>query len=319
MKLALQQFIEDSDNIPSHFNVDNSLPLVKRQLDKVIEKMYKKEYPKLTAYSFFPTGNDGVSEFHETFTWYQWDYVGKAIIIASYSDDFPRVDLKQTEYTGRIKDIGASFGYNYKEVGQAALGFMNLKGERSNACRQSIVNKVNDIAWSGDAGNNIIGFLDNPNIPRFAVAATGTGSSTKWADKTAEQIYADLSAMSVFISDLTNDVFETTRYALPVQEYNRIKTLRLNEYNDATVLEMAEKKLGMALTKSNELKGKGVDGSGVMCGIEYDPDKILFMINAPFKAHKPVEKNLETIVNCRETTGGVIVKQPYSCFIAEGI
>ncbi len=61
----------------------------------------------------------------------------------------------------------------------------------------------------GVAGKEIYGILNDPNLPAAITAgATGTGGSTKWADKTTVQIYNDVLALFAQLSEQSSGLID---------------------------------------------------------------------------------------------------------------
>lgn len=78
---------------------------------------------------------------------------------------------------------------------RAARMRISSSDEKRNACVQSLDIARNSIGFYGynDFLNNTYGFLNDPNLPAYVeVAASGSGSSTLWANKTFLEIQADI-------------------------------------------------------------------------------------------------------------------------------
>ena len=85
---------------------------------------------------------------------------------------------------------------------------LNLIADKQMAAATTISIAANYFYLFGVAGREITGLLNDPNLnPAVAAAATGTSSSTKWADKTLLNIYDD-------IIDLFNELVSQIKHYL---------------------------------------------------------------------------------------------------------
>ncbi len=79
------------------------------------------------------------------------------------------------------------------EVAMSAEARINLLAEKQRAAATALALDANAFYLRGVAGLPIYGVLNDPNLPEAVAASpSGTGNSTKWADKNADQIYGDV-------------------------------------------------------------------------------------------------------------------------------
>lgn len=94
-----------------------------------------------------------------------------------------------------------SITYGDLEVAMSSAAKVNLAASKQRAAANVIDIDQNRFYLLGVAGKEIYGILNDPNLPDAITAgATGTGSSTKWADKTTTQIYNDILALFAELS-----------------------------------------------------------------------------------------------------------------------
>ena len=94
-----------------------------------------------------------------------------------------------------------SITYGDLEVAMSSAAKVNLAASKQRAAATIIDIDQNRFYLRGVAGKEIYGILNDPNLPDAITAgATGTGSSTKWADKTTTQIYNDILALFAELS-----------------------------------------------------------------------------------------------------------------------
>ena len=152
------------------------------------------EYPEFTALKLFPVSSE-INPGAETVTYYSYDKTGMAKIISNYATDLPRADVKGKPTTAIIKSLGDSYGYSIQEMRASAMAGKSLDARKAESARYQIDYLNNKIAWNGDAETGLRGVLSKDNDVPLYVPATGAKGSTKWADKTEDEILADITGM----------------------------------------------------------------------------------------------------------------------------
>lgn len=102
-----------------------------------------------------------------------------------------------------------SITYGDLEVAMSSAAKVNLAASKQRAAANVIDIDQNRFYLLGVAGKEIYGILNDPNLPDAITAgATGTGSSTKWADKTTTQIYNDILALFAELSSQSSGLID---------------------------------------------------------------------------------------------------------------
>ena len=102
-----------------------------------------------------------------------------------------------------------SITYGDFEVEMSSTAKVNLAASKQRAAANVIDIDQNRFYLLGVAGKEIYGILNDPNLPAAITAeATGTGSSTKWADKTTVQIYNDVLALFAQLSEQSSGLID---------------------------------------------------------------------------------------------------------------
>ena len=291
-----------------------------RQLEEVKARTYDVRYPELKATQLIPV-NTSTPDAARTITYQQYDQVGLAKIVGDYAKDFPRCDVKGKEFSSIVKSLGSSYGYNVQEIRSARLEGFPLEQRKANAARFAIEQLINRISWFGDAENQLLGFLNNPNVPVDTVAADGTGSSTEFEDKTPQQIVRDMNRLVHGIVEITKGVEVPTRLIMPRKQYHYIASTQFSNASDTTILEFF-RNTNMYITDIeavNELAGAGTAGADIMVAYNPSSDKLELELPVPFEQFPAQEKGTEFVIFCHARIGGVIVYYPLSLSIAEGI
>lgn len=289
-----------------------------RMLTQVRARVLQVTHARLNAFTVFPVQTE-ISAGAETALQRIYDMVGMAKIIANPADDLPLVDILAQETSVKVKEVGAAYQYSVSDLEAAAFANLPLTTMKGNAVKRAIDTKLNSIAWKGDAENGIVGFLDNANLSEYTLLATGSSSSTKLSDKTAEQMYKDVAAIIESISDNTDDTEKADTVLFAPGPYNALSTTLYttdNGQTTQTVLSMLKENYPeiRRWLKVGELKNADSTGTKdyIIAGV-FDPDYVRFEIPLRFDQRPVQEKNLSFNVPCRSKVVGVTVFKPY-CF-----
>ena len=298
-----------------------------RELEYVKSKSYDIQFPEMKSFKLLPISTEA-GEGAVSITYAQFEEVGMAQIIESYADDLPRADIRGKEYTTPVKSIGTSYGYSVQEIRAAIYVGRSLTQRQSNAARRANDQRVNQLAWFGNSSYNILGILNNPNIPAQEVPNDGTGASTLWTTKTPDQILRDLNLITNQIPANTKGVEMPNTVILPIAQYTLIASTPRSNVSDTTILEyfIQNNPFVTMVDWVPELASVNItDNDGLQTGVSvfiaYDrnPDKLTMEIPMPYTQYPPQERNLEFVVPCESRYGGIIIYYPLSLNIGVGI
>lgn len=297
---------------------DAASAFLARELTHVRAQVLQVKKAPLNAFQVFPVQTD-IPVGAETALQRIYDSVGIAKIIGNYADDLPRADVAGKETAVRVYQLGAAYGYNVRELQNAAFANRPLSALKAAAARNAIDIKLNQLAWYGEAKNNIFGFLNQPNIGEYALKNDGANGSTALKDKDEATVIRDMNEFLQAIPTATNEVETPNTVLLPPEAYAYLKTTRLTD-SDRTLMDFIQQAHPEITRwmKVGELKGAGEDGKDVMFAGVFDPTYIKFEIPARFN-QLPVEKrNLEYVIDCLSETAGVTVNYPMAFIKAVG-
>lgn len=290
-----------------------------RELDHVKAKTYDKIYPEMTALKFFPSTSE-VDPGAESVTYYSYEKTGMAKIISNYATDLPRVDVKGSPHTAYVKGAGASYGYSIQEMRAAKMTGKGLEARKAESARYAIDYLINKIAWAGLKAHNIIGVLSKENdIPVYILPA-GAKGSTRWKDKTAKEILADVNAIQTFVSKITKNVERPDTLLLPHECFMEIANRQLDD-TSTTVLKFIQENAPYLKTieSASELQEDAADtnpyGMNVAFMYQKNPDKFAIETPIPFMQHPAQPKVLEIEIPCEARTAGAIIYYPLSALI----
>ena len=289
-----------------------------RELSYVRSRVLEVQKAPLNAFVVFPVQTDvpaGAASAEQKI----YDAIGVAKIISNYADDLPRADVLAQKIVTPVYTVGDSYGYNVVEIENAAFAGTNIDVYRARAARRAIDQRINTLAWKGDAAHGITGFLYNPNMTTVQLPADGTGSSTRLADKTPAQIIRDVNAVINAVELATNSVEVADTVLLSTAAYDHIAGTPRSDYSDITILDFLKKTHeGVRFMKVAELTGAGAGNKDILIAGKFDPDMVRLEIPERFR-QLPVEKrNLEYVVDCLSRVIGVTVVVPIAFAKAVG-
>ena len=285
-----------------------------RALDYVKATVYAVRRPQMNGDALVPTVQD-TPAWAESITWSMYDEVGMAKIIANYSDDLPRADVRGREMSVRVQTIGDSYGYNTHELRAAAQGRSNLPTRRAVAARNFIDRKLTSLKLRGDTAYNMFGLSNHPNIPLVA-PVTGAHATTA----TGDQIVADVSALLNSIVVQSNGVHSANVLGVDPIRLQHWRTKRITGGNQETALQVIQTQFpGVNFVEVPELKGAGTAGANILFAGERDAENYWYDLPMGLVQHPPQARNLEFVVPCESRTGGFILARPLSVAIMSGV
>lgn len=313
---AEANYIQDSS--AGRFDASASAFLA-RELTYIRARVLEVSRAPLNAFRIFPVQTDVPPE-AATAIQRVYDALGVAKIISNYGDDLPRADIAGKEIPVNVVTAGASYGYNVVEIEHAIYAGINLSEWKARAARRAVDQKINSLAWFGDADLGITGFLNNSNLTAVTLAADGTGSSTKFVDKTPDQIIRDINALINAIDVATNNVEFPNMILFPTKAYDHIVMTPRSQYSDLTILGfLRQSHPELRFEKVGELDGAGTDGADLMVAGRFDPEVIRLEIPERFRQLPVQMRNLEYVVDCISRVIGVTITIPLAFSKASGV
>ncbi len=290
-----------------------------RQLEAIKAQTYDVKRANLNALQLMPVSTD-VPEGATTITYRQYDTVGMAKVIANYANDLPRADVTGKEFTSNIRSIGNAFGYNTQEIRSAIFAGVNLPARKAMAATRAHQEKINALAFTGDADHGLPGLISNTNVPEVTLLADGTGTSKTFASKTADKIVRDVNALINKIISQSKGVHRATEVWMPVEQYALIATTQNSTASDTTILQFLQQvHPGITFRQVVELDGAGASSADRMYAIENSRDNWAVEIPMMMKMYSPQQKGLEFEVPVESRFGGVIIEYPLAFAFADGI
>lgn len=305
-------------NLEPHLDAGESA-FFERELTHIRAQTYDVKYPDTKFRTLLPIDHS-VDPGAEAIVYQQFDEVAQAKILASYADDLTGVEIKGREFSSTIKGLGNKFSYSIQEVRAAAMAKRSLTPKKASAARAAHERKMERIAAVGDTATGLLGLLNQANTLTYEVE-NGEGGTADWDDKTPDEILRDLFGIVLYMVEQTRGVEKPDTLLLPVHALGKIRTTRLNDISETTILEefLARNGYVRNVEDWDWLSEAGADGSDRMVLYRRDPSKLQFVIPQEFEQFPPQARGLSFDVPCHSRTGGVTCEYPMSICYGDGI
>lgn len=156
---------------------------------------------------------------------------GNAVPYADYST-VPFTNFNLNFETRNVVRFESGLNVSILEEEQAAKVNANAAQMKREAASRDLEIQRNAVGFYGynNGNNRTYGFLTDPNLSAYVtVAATGTGSSTLWADKTFLNITADIRTAIIALRNNSKDNIDPESLditlALPTSVVDRLSTV----------------------------------------------------------------------------------------------
>jgi len=285
-----------------------------RQLEHIKAKSYDVIYQDLIAREIFPVSTEA-NEGADTITYRSYDMIGMAKIIAAYAHDLPRADITGKEVTIPVRAIATSFGFNQDEILKANMTGKSLDQHRVNACQRAWEQRVDDIAWNGDATSGLPGFFSNTNIPVTPSITVGG-----WIASTPDEIIQDINTLMGTVLESTKLKERPGNLILPVAEYNHINGTPRSANSDTTIRQFVMNNVeGLNdIRPVNELS-TGAGGTRNAYLYTKSAEKMELEIVKELTFLPPQERGLELLIPAWGKMAGLNIYYPLSVLQLSGI
>lgn len=290
-----------------------------RECEYVKTRTYDAKPPLLKGLTLVPQAS-GIPLGTSEITYRRYTEAGQAKLIANYAKDFPRADVYGEEQTVKVFDIGASYGYNIKEIRESALTGKRLDQRRATAARNAIERKLNDMTLVSNKEAGTYGILDFPGLTESTLPADGEGGSKQWAKKDADKIIRDINIILSSVIEPTKGVEVPNSLLLPLNVYTALQSRRLGT-TESSLLKYIKDNFPMftRIDWLNELGTIGAGGTGrIMVGC-FDEEHCENQIVNQFEQGDVEQEGMEYKIPCMASTAGVIVYYPGAFAYADGI
>lgn len=230
-----------------------------KQTTLIEPAVYALQYQEIQYPSLIPV-DTSAPEWIQSVTYFSMDAVGQAAWFNGQAHDVPKVELTREKFETSVSMAAIGYGYTLEELGTAQLLGMNLSADKATAARRVAEEKIDSVAFIGDATKGFTGLV-NASTPTSAQApADGTGSARTFASKTADQVLRDInSILTGIVTDTVGNHLADT-LLLPYQIMLDLSTRRIDSTNQTTILEWIQRTNIYTLTTGQPLTIRGVFG-----------------------------------------------------------
>lgn len=288
-----------------------------RELETIIQRTFEVEYADIKYSTVIPVSSE-VGNGADSFTYRVFDKQGSMKVIGDKAQDLPRADVLRKEVTHPVRSLGASFAYTVQETRAAAMvPGMNLEQRRANAVRRAYEEKVQEIAYFGDAPSGMKGFFNNNQVDKLV--------PDHWfdtSDITTDEMLQLLNEPATRIVENSNMKEMPNTMLVPYNVYRVISTTPRSTTSDTTVMEFFLRTNPMitAIEPINELEasksGGALSKDRVIC-YDRSPDKLQLHVPQPLEFFPPVRQGLEFTVASHARVGGLALYYPKSAIVLE--
>jgi len=212
------------------------------------------QYPGLIPLDF------SANEWAKSITFFSNDRLGRAQWFHHMAKDVPRADVVREKFEHTVEMAAIGYGYTLQELGEAQLiPGTNLPSDRAAAARRAYEEFMEDIAFNGDTDKGWTGLINDTNVTAAFVEFDGTGNSTAWSDKTADQVLRDLNDVltGVWVDSKTVEMADTL--LMPLAAMSALATRRIPE-TVMTIMEFIKKNNAYTMNTGQELTIRAVRG-----------------------------------------------------------
>lgn len=197
-------------------------------------EVYRIQYPDIIYPQLVPI-DTSAGEWSKSITYFSIDKVGTANWVSHAANDFPLVDINRQKFEQGIELAAVGYRYTLEEIGQAMMiPGLNLTSERAEAAVRAYEEFMDKLARFGSTSKGFTGLFNNANVSQATAIADGTGSSSLWSTKTADQMIRDVqqALMGVYQGSLTVEMADTV--ILPIVQMQLLADTRVpNTYGNA--------------------------------------------------------------------------------------
>jgi hypothetical protein len=290
----------------------------RRELEFVDEEQYQVIFEENRARLLIPSQNN-VPDWASVYTWRQFTKFGKAKIVANMSDDIPRVDVSGVEQPKIIKPIADAYGWDIFEIKRSIAQGTHLDAMKAASARYAVETEIDRILALGDAEHNLDGLLtfDTKGAITPVTAITKTGGGTNWsAAATPTEISGDVFKLIESTVDALKGsggpVFQKFRVVMPDANYLRIAQRGMNDSTGRTILEFILKSPYIeSVNPWHRCVGAAANGTDDrICIFPPNPVVVAGIVPMEFTPQEPEKRNLEYVIDCVATCGGVVIRYP---------
>lgn len=300
-----------------------NIPLFAQALEHIFAEIYKIEFNNLPmAEGEILPHDTSVPNHVETWKYRTLQSYGQAVIgdPAAYGS-YPMVSIGGREYQGNVAAVINAFAYTIQEMRVLAAVGGELESMYAEAARRAHEEIMDRVGWWGDKNHNLYGLMTHPNMP-VVYAPVGALNSTKWVNKTFDEIFADMLYLATASENRTYGREVADLILIPRDARTLFLSKRIE--NDSTTLKQhIENNLdGVEIKVCDQLNASHKDnplGVGYAVAIKRDKSAGSLIVPQEFEMFDPRWEGMRWVTPCHSRIGGVKIPKPYAFTIMPGV
>lgn len=266
------------------------------------------------------------------------DHHGHADWIDDDGDVMPNSAMTTKRFTGTCHEIGHRWDVNFFDLERAAAADLPIETTKRNASRRYHAEMTNWVWLFGDPEKELPGLVTHPNITQTLAPLNAGAASRLWANKSNEEIAADVAILIDSIPVVTVRKHYATKVFLPLQlvQLMRNRTVGSGDGTRFTSLwdQIKERYKGddtgqgkvefrvlnecSAAWRSNpktQTDSSGIDGDFIIALPNATKDDLAFIRARPFTSRPPQEDGFKVKNPTHSKVGGCKNKVPLACHV----
>lgn len=178
---------------------------------------------------------------------------GEGLITGASANGIPMVQADFSKGLYKAHMIAAGTRVQWIDMQRGNMTGRNMDALLRDGLRMAYDKHMDENTYVGFKTCETTGLVNNPDVVITDASASGTGSSTKFADKTPDQILADINAaiLTAWAAAEYDLDAVPNHIIMPYEQYNHLATTK--------VTELAEKTILAFLLENNVAKQNGSD------------------------------------------------------------
>lgn len=258
------------------------------QLLRIETEEYQRRYPNFELTGIIEVNEDG-DMWDVGTVFYSRDMVGRAEFLSGKGMDMPYVGATREQQMRGYHLAGIGYEYSVQEMQRfAKLGKALPSDKASDATMVAKVFK-RSVAMTGrtpgaaTSEKGWTGLINDPAVPAANVAATGTGGTTQWANKTPDLVSKDIWEAVNAVEAQTGETHTATTVALPTAKLRYIEQTRMTDGSGRIIdfIRGDNAAGGRTLEFKNIRELAGAGGSGTDRMMAYDSSRQVAQFHLP--------------------------------------
>lgn len=300
-----------------HFDSNETL-FLERELTQLRAKIFTVQFPDMIARTFAPKATD-IAASAETYSYKVYKPVGASKHIEYKANDIPRVDVVAEEILGKVRPIGAAYGWDLNELRESARLGLQLPEVKARTARDVCERGIDQVLAQGaipaeDGNLPNVGLNGIANSALVVANPGGIQTGSFWfagSPPTPDAILKELSAFVSSISNASFNVFATNTLLLPLKHYNYLAQTVYSTLSGDSILTVFKKNNpSVVVAPWYKLDTLGAAAAPRAIAYQKDPMILEAVIPQEFEQLPPEVKGFEFIINCHARCGGVKIYQP---------